>query len=128
MMTLEEDAALCRNRDNSFGGFWEHHWLAAPCRHHIAVALLVSAMIAAGFTALTQPSDASTGPAFNVTVNRAGKGDRLPRALPPSASSQRQSGSHEIPKSGERPPLGCEPAFSPVAAPERAGIFGRCAT
>ena len=61
------------------------------------------------------------------TVNRALKGDRLPmhEALNPSAfktefgALARMSVPHEI-------PVGCDPAFSPVASPRLALIYGRC--
>jgi hypothetical protein len=65
-------------------------------------------------------------PSFYI-VNRALKGDRLPMhgTLNPSAwrtdfgSLSRATAPHEI-------PVGCDPAFSPVAAPRLAYIYGRC--
>lgn len=61
------------------------------------------------------------------TVNRALKGDRLPMhdALNPSAwrtdfgSLAGATGPHKI-------PVGCDPAFSPVASPRLAYVYGRC--
>jgi hypothetical protein len=63
----------------------------------------------------------------SVTVNRALKGDRLPmhEALNPTAwktdfgPQADMNVPHEI-------PVGCDPAFSPVASPRLAYIYGRC--
>jgi len=125
-MMLDTDAELFRDQGNRFGGFCQRRCLAASRRRHLAGALVASAMIAAGLTALTQPSDARNKPMFKTTVDRTHKGNRLPEAVP-LASSRRNSGSREPSKSNDRPRLGCESAFSPVAEPERADIFGRCA-
>ena len=59
----------------------------------------------------------------NVSVNRTNKGDRLPggailKHTPPLSS----------PAASTAPPIGCDPAFSRVAEPRRAHIFGRCIT
>jgi hypothetical protein len=56
-----------------------------------------------------------------ISVNHANKGDRLPVALKrtPTISSPSVT-------TLSRPPIGCDPAFSRSAEPERAHIFGRC--
>ena len=74
------------------------------------------------------PSGAGYAPRTpSFTVNRALKGDRLPMhdALNASAwqtdfaSLARANAPHEI-------PVGCDPAFSPVASPRLAFVYGRC--
>jgi hypothetical protein len=88
-----------------------------------AVALSLAASCAA--YALTDRS-ATNGatPATAVTVDRTNKGDRLPQASPPKQSSS--SLVPAKPASAKRVPIGCEPAFSPVADPAGAHIFLRC--
>jgi hypothetical protein len=54
-------------------------------------------------------------------VNRVNKGDQL-TALPIQQTQQMKS----MKTSLQRPPLGCDPAFSPVAEPMRATIYKRC--
>jgi hypothetical protein len=70
-----------------------------------------------------------------VSVNRALKGDRLP--LPSeinAAFSRNDVRSHDgtAPSMSSRDPedvpVGCDPAFSPVASPRLAYYYGRCAT
>jgi hypothetical protein len=75
--------------------------------------------------ALTDRSTASgMQPTPTVTVDRTNKGDRLPQASPPEQSSS--SLVPAKPTSPKRVPIGCEPAFSPVADPAGAHIFLRC--
>jgi len=83
MMTLKKGAALHTDQDNPFGGSYRRRCPAAPHRHHLARALIVSALTAAGLTALTQPSGASNKPASSAIVNRTHKGNacRRPCAL-----------------------------------------------
>jgi hypothetical protein len=82
----------------------------------MAVAIVVG-LIAGTFPTLGNPGFAKTAQS-NVLVNRATKGDRLPlkrtsaASLPVAAKAQ--------------PPVGCDPAFSRVADPARAHVFGRC--
>jgi hypothetical protein len=59
-----------------------------------------------------------------VSVNRANKGDRLSQA--PAERLSRSSPSTEAVASPKRVPLGCDPAFSPVADPSRGTIYKRC--
>ena len=58
-------------------------------------------------------------------ANPAQKGDRLPmtsaaKALTPSFYTKSSS--------PRRPPLGCDPMFSPIADPAHASLYGRCMT
>lgn len=67
-----------------------------------------------------------------VSVNRFRKGDRLPLVHPGLSDSGTDSRVwRDLPlpdglQTQEKTPLGCDPAFSPVASPARALIFGRC--
>jgi hypothetical protein len=59
-------------------------------------------------------------------VNRVNKGDQL-TAAPIRQVQQGLSPLAESMKTSlQRPPLGCDPAFSPVADPARAAIYKRC--
>jgi hypothetical protein len=71
-----------------------------------------------------------------VSVNRDRKGDRLP--LFKSSDNSGWTGiNHMIlwdlrglngSQARERVPVGCDPAFSPVASPSLATVYGRCTT
>jgi len=65
----------------------------------------------------------------SVSVNRAFKGDRLPFAAQINSAVSRGGAvsqpSSPIPR---EIPDGCDAAFSPIAAPRLAYIYGRCAT
>ena len=58
-------------------------------------------------------------------VNRINKGDQLTPALIHQVQ-QRLTPAGAVKTSLQRPPLGCDGAFSPVADPGRAGIYKRC--
>jgi len=60
-------------------------------------------------------------PVATISVNHTNKGDRLPLALKRNPVMPSPTVS-TLP----RPPIGCDPAFSRSAEPERAHIFGRC--
>jgi hypothetical protein len=83
----------------------------------MAVAIAVG-LIAGAFPALVSNPGFAKAAQTNIVVNRAIKGDRLPlkrtsaALLPVAAKAQ--------------PPVGCDPAFSRVADPARAHVFGRC--
>ena len=67
-----------------------------------------------------------TNGAPQLTVNHSRKGDRLP-VIKPSAVW------HDLPvpqslQNEQKVPLGCDRAFSPVAAPAAKSIYGRCLT
>jgi hypothetical protein len=60
-------------------------------------------------------------------INRVNKGDRLTVSLIPQAQRKSPPPADSMKTSLRRPPLGCDPAFSPVADPTRAGVYKRCA-
>jgi len=60
----------------------------------------------------------------SVSVDRTNKGDRLSIV---STAKARANGPSSATVSWTSPPLGCDPAFSKVAEPQKAHIFGRCA-
>jgi hypothetical protein len=98
----------------------------------IACALGISALgmlFVAVVPFLTVDPTASAGLAGRtpeISVNRALKGDRLPLATEiNSAISRRERDSRRLQAPGQIP-LGCEGAFSPVASPRLAGVYGRC--
>jgi len=94
-----------------------------------AAGVAASLLAAAFMTFLSLPSTRAEPikPTPAISVNRALKGDRL-RLFEP-AMRQREL---ELPASGQpmrarrKVPFGCDAAFSPVAAPLRAHVFGRC--
>ena len=69
-----------------------------------------------------------------VSVNRYRKGDRLPLVKSTSNSGRVGTGHtilwHGLNGSQARGhvPVGCDPAFSPVASPSLATVYGRCTT
>jgi len=83
-----------------------------------------SILLALFFVSLTLFSNAEpivrtgpTGRTPHVLVNHQLKGDRLPVDL--RDTNRKQKYHQEI-------PVGCEPAFSPIAAPRLANFYGRC--
>jgi hypothetical protein len=82
--------------------------------------------------AINLPSAAAhTAPADITAVNRVNKGDQIATTAVRQVQ-QKQVQQQLSPPSGgvktslQRPPLGCDGAFSPVAEPARAGIYKRC--
>ena len=59
-------------------------------------------------------------------VNRINKGDQLTPALIHQVHQRLAPPAAAMKTSQQRPPLGCDGAFSPVADPARAGIYKRC--
>jgi hypothetical protein len=95
---------------------------------NLAAALLLSGLIAGAICALTSPVTANNAAGVTVSVNRAGKGDRLPQAM--TVTPARNSISSEKPAPSQKPNrtlIGCETAFSPVAHPANANILTHCA-
>jgi hypothetical protein len=97
-----------------------------PVKLAIAAVVLGSfaaATLGATLGAMSAPRAANAAAAFEVSVNRTNKADRLERVVAKSSlvSAPRQSNMSV----GKRP-LGCEPAFSPLAEPGRKQFFGRC--
>jgi hypothetical protein len=97
-------------------------------------ASVAAALVASAFIVDYDPSATAQGTAAQGTaaapfsVNRTLKGDLLPldvasRYNPGTADSERR----EAP-ARKKAPDGCDPSFSPIAAPRLADVFGRCAT
>lgn len=67
-----------------------------------------------------------------VTVNHFRKGDRLPLVQPAVTDGWKSPGARRgqpVPdglQTQERPPVGCDPAFSPVSSPAPVVVYGRC--
>jgi len=84
----------------------------------LAVMTAFSCFVAGAVTVLTSPVTADNATVVTISVNRAGKGDRLPLApiaLPPahnSISIEKPVPTHTL--------LDCEPAVSPIADPAQA--------
>ncbi len=90
----------------------------------VAAAVLVSCLVAGGLCTASVPGVAQNGNTTMVSVDRTKKGDRLPQSVelahgPTSSLPATSAFSRKV-------PLGCDPAFSAVADPARANIFGRC--
>lgn len=62
-----------------------------------------------------------------VEVNRAFKGDRLPLPSEINSALSRNDPRTQRARAPEEIPVGCDPAFSPVASPRLATYYGRCA-
>lgn len=88
-----------------------------------AAALLVSCLAAGAFCAVNGPSVAKEERAPVIFVDRTMKGDRLP---PNALLTNGPAPSSPAKSSSRRVPLGCDRAFSPVADPAHAHVFGRC--
>ena len=84
----------------------------------MAVAITVG-LIAGAFPAVVSTPGAAKTAQQTVSVNRTNKGDRLP--LKRTSTVSLPAVAVKAP-----PPVGCDPAFSRVADPARANIFGRC--
>ena len=89
---------------------------------NIAAACLLSCFVAGTITALTSSVSADNAAGVTISVNRTPKGDRLPIG---PIDQPVQHNSTEQPTS-EHTPIGCEPAFSPVADPTRAHVLTLC--
>jgi hypothetical protein len=83
-------------------------------------AVVLSCFIAGGVSAMTGPTVVKNDKAVLISVDRADKGDRLPRA---ALSPPRRSDSIGM---TTRIPRGCDAAFSPIADPALSHIFKRC--
>ncbi len=91
----------------------------------VAMALL-GCLVVGGCSAMSAPGDADAERTAPVSVNRTNKGDRLPSVATAKLFS-RSAPSTAASSTPRRPPLGCDPAFSPIADPARAGVYRRCA-
>jgi hypothetical protein len=79
------------------------------------------------------PALPTTGAGFlagqdRITVDRTHKGDRLPLVKPANGAEGLEAPplSPARPRSQGRIPTGCDPAFSPISAPQLGHIFRRC--
>ncbi len=94
---------------------------------NIALKITIAAVVVGGFAAATvgamSAPRAANSASVEVSVNRTNKADRLESVVAKAspASAPRQSN-----MSVGRRPVGCEPAFSPLAEPGRRQFFGRC--
>lgn len=90
----------------------------------VAAALLTASLIS--FPSFPNPAAGwlTSNPA--ISVNRALKGDRLPLlpAAQPHGLGSPLSPAQSQPQ--EKPPVGCDGAFSPISSPRLANIFRRC--
>jgi hypothetical protein len=101
------------------------HYTFDYSRKQIAAACLLSGFIAAGISALTDPSAANNAPASSISINRAAKRDQL-RPAPSPQQPTDNSGAIDTVRPPKFTPLSCEPAFSRIADPARADIVKRC--
>jgi hypothetical protein len=94
----------------------------------LAAGSLFFCSIVAGLVGATNAPGAVPGADTEtvVSVNRAVKGDRLPTTLTQLAHPKLSPTTEASKPVLKRPPLGCDPAFSPVADPARGGIYNRC--
>src|SRR5215470_4916232 len=92
---------------------------------HVVVAVFLSCTVASVVCAATAPKAAAPGRPIN--VNRIDKTDRLP-VNPARPAKPASTNSNETSPLPAHVPVGCEPAFSPVADPARARVIGRCLT
>jgi hypothetical protein len=92
-----------------------------------ASGFLVLCSIGACFLGATNGANAASRKVQTeiTAVNRINKGDQLTPALIHQVQ-QRLAPPAAMKTSQQRPPLGCDGAFSPVADPARAGIYKRC--
>jgi hypothetical protein len=87
----------------------------------IAIVGVVGCLAVTGLANAVSGIGASLGTQADVvSVERSHKGDRLQLAPKPSTVPS------PVVITLSRPPIGCEPAFSRVAAPKRSHVFGRC--
>lgn len=97
-------------------------------RATVAAAAL-SCFAAGGLGAAWIPvPDAAAKTEPTMIVNRVNKGDRLPSAAALRAYLKRSLSTTATPQTSKRPPVGCEPVFSPIVNPANAYIYRRCAT
>jgi hypothetical protein len=75
--------------------------------------------------AASAPRASARAPTEITNVNRVNKSDQL-TASPIRQVQQGSLPAESLKTSLQRPPLGCDPAFSPVADPTRATIYRRC--
>lgn len=80
--------------------------------------------VAGGVGAVMALGATKSGTSLVVSVDRTGKGDRLPSVV---VSKPRVNAPSSVASTRWSPPLGCDSAFSRIAEPRQAHIYGRCA-
>jgi hypothetical protein len=88
--------------------------------NQIVTAVMTSGLIAGLLTAMPAMPAPLVQNESSVSVNRGAKGDQLPQMV-----TKRQSQIETVTPS-RRIPIGCDPAFSPIADPAHAHIYKRC--
>ena len=98
-----------------------------------ASGFLVLCSLGACIIGATNPPSAAarTAPAEITAVNRVNKADQITTTMVRQVREKQvqqplSPSSDNVKISLQRPPLGCDGAFSPVAEPARAGIYKRC--
>jgi len=103
-----------------------------------ASGFLVLCSVGACIIGVTNPPSAAarTAPAEITAVNRVNKADQIATTMVRQVREKQvqdkrvqqplSPSSDNVKISLQRPPLGCDGAFSPVAEPARAGIYKRC--
>jgi len=99
-------------------------YAAHSLRLKIAIAVL-GCVVVGGCGLIGAPADVGAERTAAVSVNRVNKGDRLPSVV--AAKSFLKGAPSTAATSRRQLPLGCDPAFSPIADPARAGVYKRCA-
>lgn len=104
---------------------------AYALKETVAIAVF-GCLIAGGCGAVTaldyaKPDDTKSQQTLLVTVNRTNKGDQLAATSTSTIHANGSSSTAKLAASAKRPPLGCDPAFSPMADPIYAQIYKRCA-
>ena len=91
----------------------------------VRIAAVVSGLLFASFLAFPSfPSAGFLSFTPSVPVDRTLKGDRLPLSAP---ADKTEMPVQSAPSSGEKIPVGCDRAFSPISSPRLADVFRRCA-
>jgi len=88
------------------------------------VGAVMLAALFAGAACMVTSGHANEAKLASVSVDRMHKGDRFPSA----STHGRLENNFKATNLPTIVPAGCDPAFSPVADPERGWIFGRCVT
>jgi hypothetical protein len=90
----------------------------------IVIAALGCAILI-GYSAMGAPGIAKPDQRIVVTSNSSKKGDRLPVVSTTKPQANVPSPSTMV-APATRPPLGCDPMFSPIADPAHARLYRRC--
>jgi Neisseria meningitidis TspB protein len=95
-------------------------------RNWSKVAVALSAcFILVGYSTIDARGIAKPDERIALTANSSKKADRLP-VVSPSKSHANVPSPGTMLAPAARPPLGCDPMFSPIADPARARLYRRC--